>query len=62
MLLCSCGQQPADLSYQITGPYAEKVDSVLSLMTLEEKVGQMNLYSSDSQATGPAQADSTKLE
>lgn len=62
MLLCSCGQQPADLSYQITGPYAEKVDSVLSLMTLEEKVGQMNLYSSDSQATGPAQVDSTKLE
>ncbi|RYF89983.1 MAG: glycosyl hydrolase, partial [Chitinophagaceae bacterium] len=32
---------------------AKKVDSVLRLMTLAEKVGQMNQYSSDFAATGP---------
>jgi beta-glucosidase len=31
----------------------QKVDSVLSLMTLEEKVGQLNQYSDDWTATGP---------
>lgn len=31
----------------------QKVDSVLSLMTLEEKVGQMVLYTSDWDVTGP---------
>lgn len=33
--------------------HAEKVDSVLSLMTLEEKVGQLNLLSSGFAETGP---------
>jgi len=33
--------------------HAERVDSVLSLMTLEEKVGQMNLLSSGFAETGP---------
>ncbi len=31
----------------------QKVDSVLSLMTLEEKIGQMVLYTSDWDVTGP---------
>jgi beta-glucosidase len=31
----------------------QKVDSVLSLMTLEEKVGQLNQYNDDWYATGP---------
>ena len=31
----------------------QKVDSLLSLMTLEEKVGQMNQYSGFWDATGP---------
>lgn len=31
----------------------EKVDSVLKLMTLDEKVGQMNQYNGDWDATGP---------
>ena len=35
---------------------------MLKLMTLEEKIGQMNQYSSDQQATGPSRKDSTKLE
>lgn len=33
--------------------YSQQVDSVLSLMTLEEKIGQMNQYSNDRQNTGP---------
>ncbi|NDW10724.1 glycoside hydrolase family 3 N-terminal domain-containing protein [Dysgonomonas sp. 520] len=33
--------------------YSLQVDSVLSLMTLEEKIGQMNQYSNDRQNTGP---------
>lgn len=57
----SCNQPPV-VSYRVVGPYAEKVDSVLKLMTLEEKIGQMNQYTSDLQATGPSRKDSTKLD
>jgi beta-glucosidase len=32
----------------------EKVDSLLSLMTVEEKVGQLSLYTSDWDVTGPS--------
>ncbi len=35
----------------------EKVDSVLSLMTLEEKLGQLTLYTSDWDVTGPVMRD-----
>ncbi|HJW29660.1 MAG TPA: glycoside hydrolase family 3 N-terminal domain-containing protein, partial [Saprospiraceae bacterium] len=34
-------------------PYAAKVDSVMALMTLEEKIGQMTLYTTDWGSTGP---------
>ncbi len=34
-------------------PIARKVDSVLALMTLEEKIGQMTLYTTDWGSTGP---------
>ena len=37
-----------------------KVDSVLKLMTLEEKVGQMNQYNGDWEATGPITKDGDK--
>jgi beta-glucosidase len=40
----------------------EKVDSVLSLMTLEEKIGQLNQYNDDWIATGPLTVDTTKSE
>lgn len=40
----------------------QRVDSVLRLMTLEEKVGQMNQYSSDFAATGPITKDGEKQE
>ncbi|MGN6543070.1 MAG: beta-glucosidase BglX [Ginsengibacter sp.] len=38
----------------------EKVDSVLKLMTLDEKVGQMNQYNGDWDATGPITSDGDK--
>lgn len=61
-LMGSCTPPPVGVNCQVKGKYAEKVDSVLSLMTLVEKIGQMNQYSSDQQATGPSRKDSTKLE
>lgn len=39
----------------------QKVDSVLNLMTLEEKIGQLNQYNDDWNATGPVTVDSTKV-
>ncbi len=38
----------------------ERVDSVLKLMTLDEKVGQMNQYNGDWAATGPITEDGDK--
>jgi beta-glucosidase len=39
---------------------AQKVDSVLKLMTLDEKIGQMNQYNGDWAATGPITKDGDK--
>jgi len=42
-------------------PVAQRVDSVLRLMTLEEKVGQLNQYTGDwDEATGPITKDGDK--
>lgn len=41
---------------------AQKVDSVMRLMTLEEKVGQMNQYNGDWEATGPITKDGDKQD
>ncbi|MBS1512020.1 MAG: beta-glucosidase BglX [Bacteroidetes bacterium] len=38
----------------------QKVDSVLKLMTLDEKIGQMNQYNGDWDATGPITKDGDK--
>ncbi len=38
----------------------QKVDSVLRLMTLDEKIGQLNQYNDDWIATGPVTVDSDK--
>jgi beta-glucosidase len=40
----------------------QKVDSVLKLMTLEEKIGQLNQYNDDNKATGPVTVDNTKVD
>jgi beta-glucosidase len=39
----------------------QKVDSVLKLMTLDEKIGQMNQYNDDWVATGPVTLDTDKV-
>jgi beta-glucosidase len=38
----------------------QRVDSILKLMTLDEKVGQMNQYNGDWEATGPVTNDGDK--
>lgn len=38
----------------------QKVDSVLQLMTIEEKIGQLNQYNDDWKATGPVTVDNDK--
>src|SRR5271156_3102171 len=45
---------------QKSASIARKVDSVMRLMTLEEKVGQMNQYNGDWEATGPITKDGDK--
>jgi len=39
----------------------QKVDSVIHLMTLEEKIGQLNQYNDDWKATGPVTIDNDKV-
>ena len=41
---------------------AQRVDSVLRLMTLDEKIGQMNQYNGDWEATGPITKDGDKQD
>ena len=50
----------APTCYAQTKTIDEKVDSVLKLMTLDEKVGQMNQYNGDWAATGPITNDGDK--
>ena len=40
----------------------QKVDSVLNLMTLNEKIGQLNQYNDDWETTGPVTIDMNKAE
>jgi beta-glucosidase len=50
LVLAACSQQPADRKDALL---TQKADSVLKLMTLQEKIGQMVLYTSDWDVTGP---------
>lgn len=45
-----------------TGTIDQKVDSVLKLMTLQEKIGQLNQYTDEGTATGPVTVDDDKAE
>ncbi|MEO7445948.1 MAG: beta-glucosidase BglX [Ferruginibacter sp.] len=38
----------------------QRVDSILKLMTLEEKIGQLNQYNDDNRVTGPMTVDNDK--
>jgi beta-glucosidase len=48
--------------YKNNNQLHHKVDSVLSLMTLEEKIGQLNQLTSDWIFTGPIKADNNKID
>jgi beta-glucosidase len=50
LVLPACRRQSGNLQEAI---WDQKADSVLKLMTLEEKIGQMVLYTSDWDVTGP---------
>jgi beta-glucosidase len=52
LFLASC--HPAkELNAQQRKDYTSRIDSLLSLMTLEEKIGQMTLFTTDWGSTGP---------
>lgn len=51
------GQMNSQATEVKNGRTAEKVDSLLSVMTLAEKVGQLNLYSGGWEFTGPVPED-----
>lgn len=57
MLILGIGCTPKDpqvMHSSNNNPYAKKVDSLLALMTLEEKIGQMNQYNGFWDVTGPS--------
>lgn len=63
LVLAACASQPKELPpVKMEKQYAQSVDSVLKLMTLDEKIGQLNQYTGNFQATGPVVEDSTKVE
>ena len=55
LFLVSCGGNISDKVSTLSIPdkYEQRVDSVLKLMTLDEKIGQLNQYTGNWQATGP---------
>lgn len=58
LLFCSCNSTKNTISSTSKKTSIEtKVDSVLNLMTLEEKIGQMNQYNGFWEVTGPAPKD-----
>ena len=54
---CSTAKQDVAQSPKNKSSIDRKADSLLSLMTLEEKVGQMNQYNGFWNVTGPAPKD-----
>ena len=54
---CSTAKQDVAQSPKNKSSVDRKVDSIISLMTLEEKVGQMNQYNGFWNVTGPAPKD-----
>lgn len=56
-LFVSCNKKSDTSFLEKENLISKRVDSVLSLMTLEEKVGQMNLYNGFWDVTGPTPKD-----
>ncbi|MGL5787704.1 MAG: beta-glucosidase BglX [Bacteroidales bacterium] len=62
-LAYSCTTKQIDFKrVRVDEKYEIKVDSVLALMTLDEKIGQLNQYTGNWQATGPVIDDPTKID
>ena len=59
--LCACSADTAFKKVTLDKPVEERVDSLMKLMTLEDKIGQLNQYSGDI-VTGPQTKDTTKME
>ncbi len=55
---CKAGQQANHPSYPLDPVIEKKIDSLLKLMTLEEKIGQLNQLSGMGELTGPSIASS----
>ena len=53
---------PASAQKRVVDKIDLKVDSVLRLMTLDEKIGQLNQYTGDRDATGPITNSPNKLK
>lgn len=60
MIIFSCSRQPA--GHEEGAAIENKIDKLLSEMTLEEKVGQMIQYSGNSAVTGPLKARPEQIE
>ena len=60
VMINSCTDQTN--SSNATGDIDKKVDSLLALMTLEEKIGQTNMYNGTWEFTGPVPADNNSQE
>jgi len=57
ILLCLCSLVIIDTANAQSLTLAQKVDALLKKMTLAEKIGQLNQYNGDWEATGPVTAD-----
>lgn len=56
LIAFSCNQQPEEKNQDNqSNSINQKVDSVLALMTLEEKIGQLNQYAIGEEMTGPSE-------
>lgn len=56
-LLLILGCETGTKQYRGDSPYQSKIDSLLALMTVEEKAGQLTLYTSGWDVTGPKLRD-----
>lgn len=52
LMMNACGEYTTGSSLSGQDEIGSKIDSLLSIMTLEEKIGQMTLYTSDMDQTG----------
>lgn len=59
-LVISCNPKDPSSPRSQNDRIAQKVDSLLSIMTLQEKVGQLNMYNGFGEFTGPQAGDKSK--